>query len=71
MLETAGEGMVEGGGSGRTESVGGSDAEGSFLVGGLVVELEEWLVESETGLVEGVIMAGRPAMEAYTDDAWR
>lgn len=71
LLETASEGMLKGGGSGTTEIVGGIELEGTLVIDGLVVELREWLVEAEAVLGEGDIMVGRPAMEAYIDDAWR
>lgn len=63
--------MLKGGGSGRTESVGAIEPEGTLVIDGLVAELEEWLMEAEAVLGEGDIMVGRPAMEAYIDDAWR
>lgn len=63
--------MLKGGGSGTTEIVGGIELEGTLVIDGLVVELREWLVEAEAVLGEGDIMVGRPAMEAYIDDAWR
>lgn len=67
--------MLKGGGSVRTERTGKREMVGVFVVGVLVAELNAWLVEeeaeAEAGLVEGDIMVGRPAMEAYIDDSWR
>lgn len=69
LLETASEGMLKGGGSGMTESPGRRGVEGTLVFGVLVVELDEGLVEVD--LIGSVTIVGRPAMEAYMDDAWR
>lgn len=71
--------MLKGEGAERTDSAGSSEAEGTLVVDGLVVELEEWFVEAEAEaetkveavLVADDIMVGRPAIEAYIDDPWR